>query len=102
MPSSMRNKPVILDARITIPDDVVHRTFAAETVVLNLESGKYHGLNPTGGHMFEVLAKVGSVREAAGLLADEYGRPFDEIASDLCGFCLDLERRGLIVLSADA
>ena len=87
---------------MVVPDDVVHRTFAAETVVLNLKSGKYHGLNPTGGHMFEVLAKVGSVREAAALIADEYGRPFDEISGDLCIFCLDLERRGLIVLGDTA
>jgi hypothetical protein len=41
----------ILDSRATVPDGVVHRDFEAETLLLNLRSGTYHGLNVTGGRM---------------------------------------------------
>jgi hypothetical protein len=87
----------LLDAVVRVPDHVVHRSFEAETLLLNLETGQYHGLNETGGRMLELLeATDGNVREAVQKLADEYDLPFDQIAPDLTGFCADLEQRGLI------
>jgi hypothetical protein len=44
----------LLSASLRLPQHVVHRSFVAETVVLNLQTGKYHGLNPVGGRMLEV------------------------------------------------
>lgn len=86
----------LLDATVRLPNHVVSRAFVKETVVLNLQSGKYHGLNPTGGRMLEVLAAAPTVRDAAAKLADEYDRPLEEIERDLCDFCADLLDRGLI------
>ena len=36
-------------AHVAIAPDVVYRTFATETVILNLQTGRYHGLKMTGG-----------------------------------------------------
>ncbi|MDQ3720246.1 MAG: PqqD family protein, partial [Actinomycetota bacterium] len=69
---------------------------AAETVVLNLQTGKYHGLNPTAGRMLEVLESEESVGRAAAEIASEYGQPIDEVEQDLCALCADLVERGLI------
>jgi hypothetical protein len=85
-----------LDARITVPQHVVFRSFVKETVVLNLDSGRYHGLNPTGGRMLEVLRETPEVREAAARLAAEYEVPAEEIQQDLLDFCDELLSRGLI------
>jgi hypothetical protein len=84
------------EARYRVPDHVVHRSFPAETVVLNLQTGKYHGLNPTAGRMLETLDRLGSVDEAAAVLAGEYGQPLDTVRADLAAFCSDLIERGLI------
>lgn len=86
----------ILAARVRLPEHVVHRSFAAETVVLNLHTGKYHGLNPTAGRMLEVLESEESVGNAAVKIATEYGQPTDEVEHDLCVLCADLAERGLI------
>jgi hypothetical protein len=86
----------LLDAAVRLPNHVVSRAFVKETVVLNLQTGKYHGLNPTGGRMLEVLAASPTVRDAAAKLAGEYGRPVDDIERDVCDFCRDLLDRGLI------
>jgi hypothetical protein len=86
------------DTRARVPDHVVYRTFANETVVLNLQSGKYHGLNPSGGRMLDLLSQDRSVAETSARLAEEYGRPVDEIERDLTAFCADLVDRGLIEL----
>ena len=100
MPSELRTRDEILGARAEIPDNVVYRSFVAETVILNLNTGQYHGVNPTGGYMLELLSKQGSLEQAAATLAKEYGLPLQEAANDLCDFCLQLEQRGLIVLSS--
>jgi hypothetical protein len=84
---------------VRLPKHVVYRAFVYETVVLNLETGKYHGLNPVAGRMLELLDRNGSVEDTAERLAAEYGQPQEEVAADLLAFCSDLIDRGLIELS---
>lgn len=88
-----------LGSSVRIPARVVHRSFAHETVVLNLETGRYHGLNASAGMMLTALERHGSVRTAAAWLADHYSRPRAEIENDLCELCLDLLARGLVELT---
>ena len=52
-----------------VPAHAVYRAFPSETVVLNLNTGRYHGLNVTAGRMMEVLDASPCVREAVGRLA---------------------------------
>ena len=90
----------MLEAVVHVPEHVVHRSFEAETLLLNLDTGQYHGLNETGGRMLELLeATDGRVRDAIERLAEEYEVAFAEIAPDLTAFCSDLETRGLIVVA---
>jgi Coenzyme PQQ synthesis protein D (PqqD) len=89
----------ILSARPSVPDHVVYREFVNETVVLNLETGTYHGLNPSGGKMLETLGSAESVRDAAATLAAQYGQPLPEIEEDLHEFCLRLHELGLVELA---
>jgi len=79
-----------------MPQHVVFRSFPAETVVLNLQTGKYHGLNATAGQMIEALVRADSVREAAVEIADTYKQPLETIEQDLCALCNSLLERGLI------
>jgi hypothetical protein len=88
--------PRIMASRARIPDHVVFRAFAQETVVLNLETGQYHGLNPSGGRMLEELERSPTVGDAAGLLAEQFARPRAEIERDLSTFARSLAERGLI------
>jgi hypothetical protein len=90
-----KNSSLLAEA-IQVPEHVVYRPFVQETVLLNLQTGKYHGINPVGGRMLEVLQRASSLEEAALQLADEYQRPLDEIEQDVCNFCDDLLERGLI------
>lgn len=92
-----RGNPLFAN-RVRVPDDVVFRSFPQETVVLNLADGKYHSVNGTGGRMLDTLAQVGSVRQAATLLANEYGCELSEIEHDLVEFCELLVDRGLLVV----
>jgi len=83
-------------AHVSIPSHVVYRAFAAETVILNLETGRYHGLNTTGGRMLELLDRCDSVADALEAFASSYGKEPLEVEQDLRTFCTRLHERGLI------
>ncbi len=85
-----------LSAQVSIPRHVVYRAFPSETVVLNLQTGTYHGLNPTGGRMLEELERAPTVAEAVPALADAYEVDVATIERDLCELCEALHSRGLI------
>ncbi len=86
----------LLDSRARLPQHVVHRSFVAETVVLNLRTGKYHGLNPTAGKMLEALEAAPTVGDAVPVLAGDYGLEQEQIQSDLLALTRGLLERGLI------
>jgi len=88
-----------LAAHASIPTNVVYRAFAAETVILNLETGKYHGLNSTGGRMLELLDRCASVGEAVARFALDYGKQPVDVEQDVRTFCTRLFERGLIDIS---
>lgn len=83
---------------VRIPQHVVYRSFVSETVLLNLNTGKYHGLNRTAGRMLEVLDEIGDIQLAVDRLVSDFDQPSDVVRRDLDTFCTDLLERGLIVL----
>lgn len=87
-----------MGATVEVPSHVVHRSFPAETIVLDLNAGVYHGLNHVAGRMLELLAIHGRVRTVADQLATEFDAPPMKIQHDLCVVCQELLDRGLIEL----
>jgi len=86
----------LLEARIRVPQHVVYRTFPTETVVLNLQTGKYHGLNVTAGSILEALENAPCMRDAAAGVAERYDQPQAVVEKDMCELCHLLLDRGLI------
>jgi Coenzyme PQQ synthesis protein D (PqqD) len=94
--STTESQTGLLKAKIKVPQHVVYRTFPSETVVLNLQTGKYHGLNPTAGRMLETLEQADSVLDAAAIAAAEYEQPQAATERDMCELCNALLGRGLV------
>jgi hypothetical protein len=101
-PPEQRGEASLLRASVAVPRHVVYRSFPSETVVLNLQTGKYHGLNPTAGAMLAALERAACVADAVGLLAREYERPPAEIERDVRELCDALLERGLVELDGPA
>ena len=85
-------------AKVIVPRHVVHRSFPSETVVLNLQTGKYHGLNPTAGAMLDALKSSGSIVDASAEIADRFDLPQETVEDDVFHLCAALLERGLIGL----
>jgi Coenzyme PQQ synthesis protein D (PqqD) len=87
---------------VRVPDHVVYRKFAQETVALNLQTGRYHGLNPTAAAMVDALCDEPTVAAAAERLAPEWEVAPEVLLADLLELCEGLESRGLIETHATA
>ena len=98
-PADPEARASLLGASTVLPQHVVHRAFATETVILNLRTGMYHGLNPTGARMLDAMERSPTIGEAAADLAVEYGIGQQEIEDDLCDLCSELLERGLLELN---
>ena len=96
MANGTMNGDELLRARVRVPEHVVYRDFGDETVILNLDSGNYHGLNRTAALMVDVLGKSATVDDAIGSLVAQTGQPRNVIEPDVVRLCRALSERGLI------
>jgi hypothetical protein len=96
MASTIPSVTLLLSSKLSVPQHVVYRSFPTETVVLNLQTGRYHGLNATAGAMLDALAQAGTVREAITVVAESYDQPHEVVEKDICGLCQALLERGLV------
>jgi hypothetical protein len=93
--------PELSAAVIRVPEHVVARELGGQMVVLNLRTGRYHGLNATGGAMLASLRERGSVDAAAAEVAARFEAPRERVRGDLVALCGELQRRGLIEIDVE-
>jgi hypothetical protein len=89
-----------MESLITVPEDVLFRELGGESVILNLESAKYYGLDEVGTRMWVLLAEHGRVSDAYRALLEEYEVAEAELERDLLQLINDLVGHGLLRLDA--
>ncbi len=92
----------LLDSAVTLPPHVVHRSFVEETVVLNLRTGMYHGLNKSAGELLTAMEEGLNPRAAAARVAESYGLPPADVETDVVSLCRGLLKRELIEVDLGA
>ena len=90
-----------LSNHIKIPSDVMDRRVGDETVILNLASGTYYGLDPVGAHMWELMSGGHSLGEIRDRLLEGYEVEADRLEQDLFKLVGELQAQGLIQLNED-
>ena len=85
-----------LESRISIGHDVHFQEVGGEAVLLNLESGKYFGLDRIGTRMWQLLTEHGQVEPVFRVLLQEYDVPEDRLLQDLISLIDKLAAHGLV------
>ncbi len=85
--------------RLTVPAHVLVRELDGESVILNLDSGNYFGLDAVGTRMIAVLSTSDRIQRAYDILAAEYNAEPGRLGSDLETFIDGLVARGLVELT---
>ncbi len=89
---------VTLESKIVIPKDVLFREIAGEAVILNLQTGKYFGLDAVGTRMWQLLAEHNQIEPALNVLADEYDVTRDQLQHDLLDLVDKLTAQQLLAI----
>lgn len=84
------------DQRIEVPDGVLMRELQGESVLLNLDSESYFGLDEVGTRMWNALTTTASSGAAFDALLAEFEVEPEELRRDLGEFIAALAEAGLV------
>ncbi|MGA9381236.1 MAG: PqqD family protein [Phormidium sp.] len=85
--------------RVSVPEDVLIRELDGESVILNLKSERYFGLDQVGTRIWEVLSTSETIAAAYQTLLLEYDVVPEQLQSDLNILLEQLVEHGLINVS---
>ena len=81
-----------------VPSNVLIRFLDQESVLLNLETERYFGLDAVGTRMWQVVTEASTVEAALAQLAEEYDAPLGTLRIDLTNLLQHLLENGLIAM----
>ncbi|MDS4029248.1 MAG: PqqD family protein [Candidatus Contendobacter sp.] len=84
------------DARLKVPEQVVTRQVGDETVLLNLESGTYFGLDPVGSRFLELLQAEGALAAVIARMLEEFEVTEAQLEVDLLRLADEMLSSGLL------
>ena len=87
-----------LDLSVRVGKDVMFRELDGEAVLLNLESGKYYGLDPVGARIWSLLATPKTVARVRDSVLAEYEVDAARCESDLLALLDALAAAGLVLV----
>ena len=85
-----------LTDKVTIPEQVMARQVGEETVILDLASGTYFGLDPVGARIWQLLGEGRTLAEVCESMLAEYEVSRDEIERDVNELLAALVDKSLI------
>ena len=85
-----------LDTRLTIPTQVMSRLVGEETVLLDLASGHYFGLDSVGKLIWESVSEGKTLAAAVDAIVAEYEVEKSQAEADVTAFASQLVERGLL------
>ena len=86
--------------RVSVPDDVLISRLQEESVILNLDSERYFGLDDVGTRFLSVLTTSESIEAAYQSLLEEYDVDREVLRDDLIALIENLSQQGIIKVSA--
>ena len=83
--------------RVRVPDDVLISNLQQESVILNLDSERYYGLDDVGTRFLTVLNSSESIEAAYELLRREYDVDAQSLRQDIFELVEDLVKQGILI-----
>jgi hypothetical protein len=87
--------------RVKVPDDVLISGLQNESVILNLDSERYFGLDEVGTRMMSVLTTADSIQAAYETLLEEYDVEDEVLRQDLISIIEQLVEQGLAEITSE-
>jgi hypothetical protein len=91
--------PISNQQNITLAPDVLVQELSGESVLLNLKSEEYFGLDEVGSRMLSVLTDSASIQEASDRLLEEYEVDPEKLHQDLLELIEKMVAQGLVTVN---
>jgi len=85
------------DVVLTLSPDVIVRELAGESVVLDLSSGRYFGLNAVGTRVWQLIQEGQPVEGLIQAVMAEFDADARDVERDVIALLEDLKARGLVL-----
>ena len=92
------NDDDLMVKRASVPPAVLLRELDGESVLLNLDSERYYGLDEVGTHRWKVVTSSATIGDAYEALMAEYDVGPELLAADMRSLLTDLVAHGLLVV----
>jgi hypothetical protein len=86
-----------LSDHLRIPEEVLTSKVGEEMILLNLQTGMYHSLDPVGTRFLELLQNTSQLDAVHHALLQEFDVPTAKLESDLLKLSQEMVGRGLLV-----
>jgi len=86
-----------LDTKLSIPPQVMSRLVGDETVLLDLASGIYFGLDGVSKRIWEAVESGQSLAQTVAVITAEFEVDEEQAQTDVLAFASTLVERGLLV-----
>src|SRR5258708_6423773 len=94
------NMQTLFDRRVTVPDDVLLSELEGESVILNLKSAMYFGLDAVGTRIWAAVTTADSIQAAYDALRQQYDVDPERLRDDLSEIVGSLAEHGLVELQS--
>ena len=85
-----------LNHRLRVPDEVAIRKIDNDTVLLNLQTGTYFGLDAVGSRLLELLEQNGELAAAHRAMLEEFDVAPEILEADLLRLSQEMSSKGLL------
>ena len=92
----MSEHAILPGSIVEASEDHISSAIAGEVVILNLRDNVYHGLNPIGGQIWNLLQQSTTVSEIRNHILNQYEVDPDRCERDLLALLQELAAAGLI------
>lgn len=89
-----------LNRKIVLSDDVISQEVSGETVLLDLASENYFGLDEVGTRIWQLIQENGDLEFIVKTLLDEYDVAEDTLKADVEKLLTEISDLGLIKIEA--
>jgi len=95
---ALANNEMNLNQTVILSPDVISQEVSGETVMLDLQSESYFGLDAVGTRIWQLIRDSGELRTIYNTLLEEYEVEEAQLHADLDALLKDACERGLITL----
>ena len=84
---------------VTISPNAIHQEVSGETVILDLKSENYFGLDEVGTRIWQLTEETGSLQDVYDRMLAEYDVTAEQLEEDMGELFSKLAKMGLVELS---